>query len=138
MSESEHHIILVKRLYNWVKINLFNGDSGLIYVDLPEVSKHAKPPKLFSGVKPDLYAKRSLDKLLIIGEAKTALDLERRHSIIQYRSYIYECERHEGPAIIIMAVPWSHTRTIYNILMSLLNKTHAKKTQFKVIEKLPG
>lgn len=138
MAESEHHIILVRILYNWVIENLFGGDSGVIYVDLPEISKHGKPPNLSSGVKPDLYAKRALDKLLVIGEAKTGNDLERTHSLMQYKSYIDECERHEGPAIIIMAVPWSQTRTISNILKSLLKKAKAKKTQFKALEKLPG
>lgn len=138
MAESNEHIILVRSLHTWVRENLFNGDSGAIYVDLPDVPRHAKPPNLSSGVKPDLYAKRTVDKLLIIGEAKTALDLETRRSVMQYRSYIDECERYGGPAIIIIAVPWSRTRTMRNLLMMLLKKTQANKTQVEVIEKLPG
>lgn len=138
MAESEQHIIYVRHLFCWVRDNLLAGDAGIIYADLPEAKKHSKPLSLQLGVRPDLYAVRGNDNLLIIGEAKTAPDLETRHSIMQYEFYIVECERHLGPALIVMAVPWFAQRTARNLLISLIKKKRASKTQLLVLEKLPG
>ncbi len=138
MAESELHISLVRHLFSWVKDNFFSGDTGIIYVELPEVPKYSKPFSLCCGVRPDLSAKRPQDNLLILGEAKTEADLETRHSIMQYNSYIEECENHSGPAIIVIAVPWFVQRTALNLLVSLLRKKAAKKTKIQVLEKLPG
>ena len=138
MAESNQHIMLVRHLYSWVAKNLFNGDTGLILVDLPEVPWHSKPQIFSSGVRPDLCATRPIDKLLIIGEAKTTTDLEKGHSVMQYNYYIDECEKHTGPGLIVMAVPWHMERSAYNLLLHLVKKKGANKTQVKVLKELPG
>jgi hypothetical protein len=138
MPESEQHIMLVRKMYAWVCDSLFNGDCGYVYVDLPEISKFAKPPSLSSGVRPDLYAKRFDYDLFVIGEAKTAEDIETRHSILQYRYYIDECEKHPGASTIVVAVPWFMHRTARNLLLHLLTKSNATKTRLEVLDKLPG
>lgn len=138
MAESELHITLVRHLFSWVRDSLFDGDTGNIYVDLPEVARYAKPTNLCSGVRPDLSARSHRNDLLVLGEAKTAADLETRHSILQYNSYIEECERHPGPAMIVLAVPWHARRTAINLLVSLLGKKAASKTQIHVLDNLPG
>ena len=137
MAESEKHISLVRCLYNWVKDELFDGDSGAIFIDLPESKPHCKPSLLVAGVRPDLYAKRTRDNLLIIGEAKTPSDLETKHSIGQYKSFLNECENHKGPSLIIMAVPWDFQRAAQNLLASLVGKNQ-ERVEIKVLEKLPG
>lgn len=138
MAESELHITLVRHLFSWVRDNLFDGDAGNIYVDLPEMLRCAKPTNLICGVRPDLSARRRENNLLVLGEAKTATDLETRHSILQYNSYIEECESYPGPAMIVLAVPWHARRTAHNLLLSLLREKASRKTQIHVLDNLPG
>jgi hypothetical protein len=69
--------------------------------DDPEV--YACPP-LLGAACPDLYARENLVNHLVIGEAKTALDLENSHTekqLIEYFSHLSEQKSSE----FIMAVP---------------------------------
>lgn len=83
---------------------------------------------MLEGFIPDVYY--SYNKLTIIGEAKTEKDLERQHSIMQYKAYIkhlqkridngYEC-------ILIIAVPWQATISAYKIIKKLAKESNKLK-----------
>lgn len=106
MAESALHIELVKAMYKWVCIAYFNGDDGLVLVSLPSTPVHSKPLRVLGGYEPDLFAKDLSSNLLILGEAKTSEDIGRLHSKEQYRAYYETCKYHNGPSILVFAVPF--------------------------------
>lgn len=136
MAESTQHIILVQKMYEWVCNNILNCDSGCVLVDLPEVCRDAKPPKVVNEFKPDLYAHEIGRDILIIGEAKTYDDLETRHSLFQYESYVMTCKLHSGKAYIIMAVPWQLEARAKNIIRRIIKKHNAENIELVVLKKL--
>jgi len=108
MAESETHLYLVKKIDQYVECVL-KIDRGYIMLDAPNYSSFNKPP-LIRDFRPDVYAKTK--NLLIIGEAKTEEDWDKRHSHEQYRAYVNECLNFCGAAILIIAVPWRVERSI--------------------------
>lgn len=136
MAESNQHIVLVYKMYEWVCSNLLYGDSGSVMVDLPEIKKASKPPMIVNDFRPDLYALQIKSNILIIGEAKTAKDFETRHSINQYKSYIYTCHLHNGKAYLVIAVPWFLVARARNLLKRIIKECTVDNTELIVIPKL--
>jgi hypothetical protein len=60
---------------------------------------------MIEGFRPDLYATCGVIQAVIIGEAKTANDLETAHSREQYRAYARHLAASARPTFIL-AVPW--------------------------------
>jgi hypothetical protein len=51
---------------------------------------------------------------MFIGEAKTELDFERKHSKEQYDSYIEELNNFDGEGWLVISVPWQVVPTAKN------------------------
>lgn len=134
MGESAAHSKLVRFLFSWVCANLFGGDSGPVLVDLPESPKRATPPRV-GGYTPDLYGQYLAADLLVIGEAKTAWDLERTHTTQQLEAFLYECQRHDRSALVL-AVPWDLVRLANGLLRDLRVSTGSQMVDVIVLEKL--
>ena len=81
--ESRTHHSLVTMLYEYIS-DFSEVEQSLIESDIYEVG--GSVTRMAEGFVPDLYYNHN--KLTIIGEAKTEEDLERSHSIEQYKSYI--------------------------------------------------
>ena len=75
------------------------------------------PPKTNDGYRPDVYYQ--YEDFLLIGEAKTSKDVEKRHSREQYETYVKECASFHGQAFLFLAVPWAEHATAHNILWKL-------------------
>lgn len=112
MGESLQHIMLVHVIKHRAEEIVQESFKGLILLDLPESKE--KPPQMPEGFRPDLYYCHN--GIMIIGEAKTSSDFNKRHSQEQYLSYIKACLRFEGSAIMFVAVPWTECRAIKNLL----------------------
>lgn len=112
MGESLQHIELVKSIFKFTKSMVNEDLACLIRVDLSDSNE--KPPKVVEGYIPDLYYCN--EKVLIIGEAKTTNDFDRKHSLEQYMSYIKTCDHFEGKANLILAVPWTEYVSAKNLL----------------------
>ena len=136
MSESETHIRLVKELRNWIVDSLLEGDAGYIYVDLPNGNPQTKPQKI-GNYRPDVCVPNAPGNIFIIGEAKTTRDLERKHSIEQFRTYLVYCAEHVN-SILVLAVPWHQARLAGNIINTLKKQIGADKVKTKVLERLSG
>lgn len=136
MAESSTHSLLVKLLTEWIANNLLNGDHGHLLVDSPERSPQQKPPKI-NGFVPDVYMSNSGEHKLIIGEAKTANDIESKHTIDQIKAYIQVCAA-DRMSMLVLAVPWYCVGTAYSTLNYCKNKTGLSSVNAKIIEKLPG
>lgn len=134
MSESIEHMQLVKLMKDWVVINIFSGDESYILADCPGYEQYNKPKCTIGGYYPDLYAYRPSDSLLVIGEAKSAKDIERTHSISQYESYLRTCKIHSGKSIIILSVPFTCKPIVNNIFKRQLKYSNDNKTELMILE----
>ena len=117
--ESKAHHTLVKYINKYVS-NISGVVSSLIESDIFEISGNIT--RMSEGFIPDLYY--NYDNLCIIGEAKTEEDLEREHSINQYKSYISHLEKkcsNGCKCLIVIAVPWGASITAYRIIKRIIN-----------------
>ena len=136
MSESSSHMRLVRSLSQWVAKRYFDGDTGHILVDSPHNTASAKPPSV-CGFVPDVYAGPTREGGFIIGEAKTARDIENRHTRAQLLAFLKRCGEDER-TVLIMAVPWEMERFTKALLEILKCRASAQKVSTVVLEKLPG
>ena len=104
MPESLNHSGLLIRMHHYVNYT-FDEDHNLIVLhDLPGAIGCEKPP-MIEGFRPDLYASKGALHTVIIGEAKTARDIETAHSREQFRAYARHLAVCTHPTFIL-AVPW--------------------------------
>lgn len=129
MAESQKHIDLVRIMSRYVQTKLA-VEIGHILIDLPDSAVGSKPPNIGS-YRPDLFI--SNEKLLLIGEAKTESDWQKRHSLEQYKDYMTACLRHNGTSIILGAVPWHIEKSLRSRLLSLFTSEQLAKVQIIVI-----
>ena len=134
MGESQTHISLVEALVRHVSMVLPDRDMGYLYADLPNQSS-LHLPDIINNFRPDLYFEEGAR--VIVGEAKTRFDIEKKHSIEQYRAFIRHCNGFED-ATFVMAVPWDMTRLARNLLKKLLIDHEAQSVKLKVLDMLPG
>lgn len=107
--ESQAHIDLVNRIITYAKKLIPESEHILIQCDSAGSNGEIR---VIGNYVPDVYY-RCKDYLLI-GEAKTADDFERKHSKEQYESYLYECQLFQGESRLVIAVPWQLTITAKN------------------------
>jgi len=136
MGESEGHMRLVRELVLWVARDYFGGETGQLLVDTPGTNSFSKPPRL-NGFVPDLYARDGKDKQLIIGEAKTARDLENNHTRDQLSAFLTGCMQCDD-ALLVLAVPWHVERLARNLLMKIQRDVEAQTVSVVVLEQLLG
>ena len=136
MAESATHAKLVESMRKWVIDTRFDGDSGHVLVDNPDATPFSKPPKTY-GFVPDLYAKRRSGVGIIIGEAKTARDLENFHTRAQLTAFLRRCSE-ETDSLFVLAVPWHMERFARSLLRSIQYKEQICSVQAVVLERLEG
>ena len=116
--ESKAHHTLVKYIFKYVS-NISDVETGLIESDIYEINGNVTRMK--EGFVPDLYY--NFNDFCIIGEAKTEDDLDREHSINQYKSYISHLEKkysNGNKCLIVVAVPWGASITAYKIVKRII------------------
>lgn len=117
MGVSESHIRLVNALKDYVEEEYGGNGKLIIYTDNPDSAFKDNVP-LIGGAFPDLYARCYSPELVILGEAKTVNDVENRHSIGQYKSYLDFCSSHEN-TLLVFAVPWTVVPCLKNTIRNL-------------------
>jgi hypothetical protein len=136
MPESSNHLRLVSALVGWIAAEYFHGDRGLILVDCPESLARAKPPGI-AGFVPDVYGQGLSGGGVVIGEAKTAGDLENLHTREQLHSFLLHCAARPG-SVFVFAVPWHMTRYA-RCLIEIVRRTCAcEGASAVVLEQLEG
>ena len=131
MPESLNHMKFVNLLFFEAKKIIPIKSHSLIYLDKPEETY--KPSRTSENFVPDLVY--NYNKLLVIGEAKTANDVVRPHSILQYKSYYKDAVNFDGKAIILLSVPWYLKNTIKNTIRRIKRK-YEKSIDVYVITEL--
>ncbi|HMD89492.1 MAG TPA: hypothetical protein VKF38_10045 [Anaerolineaceae bacterium] len=129
MSESQIHIDLVRLMFMYVQTK-FEIELGHIFLDLPESKIGSKPP-IIRDFRPDLFVKTK--ELLIIGEAKTESDWDKKHSHEQYRAYMSECVANNSTSILLIAIPWRFERSVKSRLLHMFPINQQSERQIIVI-----
>lgn len=125
MPESQSHIDFVKKLGE-VAVQILN-ESQLPFLYLDDPLSEAKPPRTSGNFVPDMFFKDQ--NLMMIGEAKTAEDVDRKHSLSQYENYFDDLFSFNGRSVIVFSVPWYTKNTIKNIARRLRLK---RKTTIEI------
>ena len=128
MPESSQHLNLVKVLIEEFSKIVPSDCIRLIQFDSPDSS--SLPPKIGKGYRPDAYYQ--FKDLLVVGEAKTSDDVERRHSREQYEAYLKECASFYGQAFFVITVPLLEKASANNILKNLKKTIHG---EYRIIVK---
>lgn len=132
MAESSVHISYVVKIYEQAKNLIPIGSHILIDVDHPNSS--SSTPKVLNGYKPDLYY--CYNELLVIGEAKTDFDVERPHSMNQYKSYYEEAYNFNGNSVLFFCVSWKMFATMKNIMRRIRKNKSSSKIRIIVLNEL--
>lgn len=123
--ESQAHIDLVKIIYEYV-INLVDEERRCL-ITMDSLGQNSNV-HVINNFVPDVFY--SFNKLMIIGEAKTELDFDRKHSQQQYEAYIKECAIFEGRSILIIGVPWQVSASARNYFR---RKKNNNEIDFEVV-----
>lgn len=115
MAESIAHIIYVRKIADYTSAIIPVELIPYLLIDLPESCK--KPDRTIGNFIPDLYYKDQ--NFLIIGEAKTENDIDRNHSINQYKSYIEEASLFHGEKHILICTSLYSYARIKNLIRKL-------------------
>jgi len=133
MSESYEHRQLVEKSARWVIENLLDGESVYLTIDLDRSLNHDRLDPVLDNFRPDLYAYVPKSELLIIGESKTTDDIDREHSIQQYKSYYATCSLNRGDSFIVFSIPFSTKPRLKNVLRNA-NILSSEKIRIQILE----
>ena len=136
MAESIAHITLVNLLATWIVDSLLNGDYGHILIDTPDQGSQRKPPTLYDFT-PDVYVVNAPSYSFIVGEAKTARDVDNRHTIEQIKAFLCKCAESDT-SLFVFAVPWHRVRLARSVIEYCKRRTGLEEVRTRVLEKLPG
>ena len=116
--ESKKHHNLVRIMYDYV-IKSEKVEKSLVQSDIFEIVGNVT--RMPEGYVPDLYYK--YNNRIIIGEAKTDSDLDREHSILQFKSYINHLKNYINTGcncLFIIAVPWEASIAAARIIKKII------------------
>ena len=104
MSESEHHRDLVRALAEEIASDPSWSIPPILYCDIQDGFSGAVPP--VAGLnRPDVLARDISTSRAVIGEAKTAQDIDNQHTFEQLASY-FGYLRAQAEGELWMGVPW--------------------------------
>lgn len=136
MAESAVHQFLVQQLVRWIAANCAAETNGLLLVDEPSRAAVEKPPRL-SGFNPDVYWKTIDGSHVVVGEAKSAYDVESWHSRKQYAAYLSHLSRVERGTLII-AVPWHVVNQAKSLVRIIQRESGFSGVETVFLDQLPG
>jgi hypothetical protein len=108
----------------------------IIYVDSLCSDIDMLPP-LITGNRPDVLARDMISNYAIVGEAKTAEDIDNQHTLDQIASFIAfigQCDKGE----LWLAVPWLNAGIGVRLCRRARSLVECEHVPFKVIEYMVG
>lgn len=136
MSESDCHRNLVRALAGEIVADPVWTSIPLVYCDIQDSCVAELPPVIGSN-RPDVFAKEITSSLSIIGEAKTASDVDNRHTVEQLVSY-FEYLRHQSHGELWMGVPWLSAGTAIRVSTHVRAKIDATRVPIRVVAFMIG
>jgi hypothetical protein len=135
MGESVSHMVLVVALREWAITEFQNKeDATTILCDTPDAGRQ-RPPKIINFF-PDLYAV-ARNSNFAVGEAKTARDLETKHTQEQMEEFLVFCSNRPG-SIFVIAVPWHMINCAKSMIRALKRKHSISDVMVIFLPDLPG
>ena len=128
MAETELHRKLVKGLAGIVRKR--EEYSWLLFIDGEDDCSHGCPPQL-ALLRPDLYARDDRSGHVVIGEAKTAFDIENDHTAAQLDAYFRHLSTHRSGELLI-AVSLLHAGLAYRFCNVIRNQAGCRHVPFQV------
>lgn len=136
MPESAAHQYLVGQLIRWVNSHCAEVQKGVLLVDDSSRAASDKPPSL-SGYTPDVYWRALDGRRVIVGEAKSAYDVESRHSRKQFTSFLSHLN-HVEEGTLVVAVPWHVVNQAKSLVRVIQRTSGLLCVQTVFLEQLPG
>ena len=136
MSESMQHIALVAAARKWAADTYFGGDLPAVLVHSAADSASPRPP-MINGFIPDLYGRLPDRSGEIIGEAKTAGDLDNIHTLSQLTAFLKACGCSDQ-SVFVFAVPWHCEMTAKNLVRLIMRSDGSLAVKSVVLQGLPG
>lgn len=136
MSESSQHIALVAAARKWAADTYFSGRQSAVLVHSATDPESPIPPTI-NGHVPDLYARLPDDSGEIIGEAKSAADLDRERTIRQLTAFLKACSC-SNHSVFVFAVPWHREPSARNLVRLILQSDVSMTVKSVVLRGLPG
>jgi hypothetical protein len=126
---------LVSNIVQWIRESRASEDL-CIFVDDPTQSATDKPPNI-GGYLPDVFVKAvARQPVTIIGEAKTAYDLETNRSELQLISYLSYLKTAPNPFLVI-STGWAVQRTAKGLLCHLRELSEAPQVKLVFLTEMP-
>ena len=132
MPESARHARLVEAIVAHAEHRLGKSTEILVREDAVRPRRGERPPKV-SGFTPDVYATDVPTTMTLIGEAKTAADLDTRHSRAQIAAFL-EYLAHTPGGLFVLAVPITVKPRAIWILRELGGTLEVDAPQAEVID----
>ena len=111
-------------------------DRSRMFIDIPENSSQKKPPKLYDFI-PDIFVSNTNHYAYIIGEAKTAEDIDNDHTMEQLTAFLRKCSEVDK-SLLVLAVPWHQVRLTASVVKYCKRKAGLDLVETKIIDRLPG
>ncbi len=134
MAESATHQGLVRQLVLWTERNL--EGNGVLYVDDPARDASNRPPRI-TGFVPDLYWKSLDSACILVGEAKSAGDVESPHSRKQFASFLAHLSA-VSDGTLLLAVPWHAVPQAKSLMKAIQRDTGTGHVRTVYLELLAG
>ena len=129
MGETDLHRRLVQGLASLLKKR--RSGSWFLFLDGKDFSESQGCPPILGSVCPDLYARENSGNYLIIGEAKTARDLDNEHTERQLCEYFAHLAAQDSGELL-MAVPLLAAGAAHRLCRSAKVKASAEDIPFEI------
>jgi hypothetical protein len=131
MGESISHIRLVQRIVQWLTSEIPECDCLCVFRDLPDARSQDKTPCI-NGFFPDVFAEDTPPTFTLVGEAKTAEDLETEHSKRQLRAYLAYLKLRPRPRLIV-STPWFAVNSAKSLIAAAQEDVEATSVAVSII-----
>lgn len=134
MPESIAHFTLVRHLVSWIERESGWHKRAALLVALPELASSGSPPRV-GGYVPDVFLKDEHSGIALIGEAKTAEDIEKQHSRDQYLAFMRFLAAYQEH-LFLLAVPWSCVIQTRSLIAALQRRNQLQGVRTLVLDRL--
>lgn len=129
MSEGVVHSLLVSALVQQIQERLGAADL-VVWADVPADGRYAATPAM-GGLRPDVYARQKDTGTVILGEAKSARDIDTPHTRAQLRRF-FEDLSPERDGLLWLAVPLSGSGPAIRVVRSVRIDSRCERVPFIV------
>ena len=129
MSESAGHGLLVSALLKVIHEEYGETECDTL-ADMPLDGRFLATFQI-ERMRPDIFVRQRSQKLIVIGEAKTASDIDNSHTRAQLKRF-YEYLLVEQNGLLWLSVPLNQAGEAHRLLRHVRSETRAEQVPFRV------